>query len=494
VLGLELEVARPQLEGLNSAAGPLVVLAADLTGWTSLCKLSTAVHLAEAHVLTLEQLAQHTAGLICLTGGVRAVVSKLIAANQLQAAQVWLSDLRALFPDCLYAELQKHSPEDGAIVSALAGLARANSLPLVATHTVHYLTPEQAALQRLLTAIRLNRPLDDPGQQMQTLKEHFVEGAEKRSGVPPEIGARVWELMAAFAGYGFPKAHAASYAIVAWRAAWCKAHHPAEFMAAVLANWGGYYSQRVYLTEARRLGLKIRPPHVNFARQEFSVVYADGQPTLYMGLNQVKELTQRTQQRILRERPFHSLSDFLARVDPRTQEAENLARVGALEGFGPIPDLLRQLKATERLPGQFALFGPEPSSGEDWPLAEKVAAQEELLGTGVDAHPLELVADRIARAGALTTLGAAARIGGRVRVAGMRQTWRRAAAARGDFVYFMELEDLEGMLPAAILGEVYRRHRKAFATPGPYVLEGTVELDSAREEPVLRVERAWALE
>jgi DNA polymerase III alpha subunit len=83
--------------------------------------------------------------------------------------------------------------------------------------------------------------------------------------VPAEIGERVWEMMAAFAGYGFPKAHAASYAQVAWRSAWCKTHFPAEFMAAVLANWGGYYSQRVYLGEARRLGLTVRPPHVNYS-------------------------------------------------------------------------------------------------------------------------------------------------------------------------------------------------------------------------------------
>jgi DNA polymerase III alpha subunit len=61
-------------------------------------------------------------------------------------------------------------------------------------------------------------------------------------------------MMAAFAGYGFPKAHAASYAKVSWRSAWCKTYFPAEFMAAVLANWGGYYSQRVYLSEARRSG------------------------------------------------------------------------------------------------------------------------------------------------------------------------------------------------------------------------------------------------
>lgn len=93
----------------------------------------------------------------------------------------------------------------------------------------------------------------DPGKKMQELEKKFVSQAESKSGVPFTVGERVWEMMAAFAGYGFPKAHAASYAKVAWRSAWCKTYFPAHFMAAVLANWGGYYSQRVYLSEARRM-------------------------------------------------------------------------------------------------------------------------------------------------------------------------------------------------------------------------------------------------
>ncbi len=107
----------------------------------------------------------------------------------------------------------------------------------------------------------------DPGKQMQALRQKFVTQAQAQSGVPLEVGERVWEMMAAFAGYGFPKAHAASYAKVSWRSAWCKTYFPGEFMAAVLANWGGYYSQRVYLTEARRLGLTVRPPHVNYLEE-----------------------------------------------------------------------------------------------------------------------------------------------------------------------------------------------------------------------------------
>jgi len=331
----------------------------------------------------------------------------------------------------------------------------------------------------------------DPGKHMQVLQQRFVAGAYQRSGVPEPVAGRVWEMMAAFAGYGFPKAHAASYARVSWQSAWCKTHHPALFMAAVLANWGGYYSQRVYLTEARRMGLALRPPQVNYALPEFSVRYLDGSPVLFMGLNQVRELTRRTQSRILRYRPFTSFMDFLARLDPRPQEAENLVRAGALEGFGAIPALLRQLEHGGWRGGQLPLFALESPGGEDWTLAEKAAAQEAVLGAGLVAHPLELQADQLASAGALTTVEAAAKLNERVRVAGMRQTWRRSRTTAGDYIYFMALEDLEGMLDVVILGEVYRRYRAALSGPGPYVLEGMVEFDPEKGEPFIRLERIW---
>lgn len=326
----------------------------------------------------------------------------------------------------------------------------------------------------------------DPGKQMQTLKEKFLEGAWKHSGVPEETAGRIWELMAAFAGYGFPKAHAASYAQVGWRAAWCKTHHPELFMAAVLANWGGYYSQRVYLMEARRLGLSIKAPHVNYAGREFGVRYLDGKPVLFMGLDQVKGLTRQTQRRILTGRPFHSLDDFLARVDPRRVEAENLARAGALEGFGGIPALLRRIRAGGWIGGQLSLFSwGEPQGEEDWSIADKVTAQEEILGVSVVAHPLELGGRRGEDGRTLTTVEAAGRIGQAVCVAGMRQTWRRSMNSQGEFVYFMMLEDLEGMIDVVIPATVYRLCRTALETAGPYYVEGVVDIHPRQEEPVL---------
>ena len=333
----------------------------------------------------------------------------------------------------------------------------------------------------------------DPGKQMQTLQERFIAGAAARHQVPEATARRIWELMAAFAGYGFPKAHAASYAVVGWQAAWCKTHHPALFMAAVLANWGGYYSQRVYLTEARRMGLRLRPPQVNYAQAEFSVAYPDGETALFMGLNQVRELTGRTRGRILSERPFRSFNDFLARADPRPVEAENLVRAGALEGFGTIPALLQRLKGGGWRGGQLALFEPDGPAGEDWSLEQKVAAQEAVLGASLAAHPLELQAGRLAAAGAVSTVEAAARLGQRTRVAGMRQTWRRSHTARGDYIYFMALEDLEGMLEVVLSAEVYRRGRQALSSPGPYVIEGTVLFDEEKGEPFIRAERVEAL-
>ena len=299
----------------------------------------------------------------------------------------------------------------------------------------------------------------DPGKQMETLKEKFVAGASLKNGVPEPAASRVWELMAAFAGYGFPKAHAASYAQISWQSAWCKTHLPAFFMTAVLANWGGYYSQRIYLIEARRMGLTLRPPHVNHAQPEFSLSFIDQEPVLFMGLDQVRELTRRTQTNILRNRPFHSLMDFLTRVDPRPVEAENLVRAGALEGFAPIPVLLDQLSAGGWQGGQMPLFSLGSNLAEDWTLQEKVAAQESILGVSLIAHPIELAAEAIQKAGALTTVEAAARLGERVRVAGMRQTWRRSQTTRGDYIYFLSLEDLEGMLDVIITSDIYRKYR-----------------------------------
>lgn len=332
----------------------------------------------------------------------------------------------------------------------------------------------------------------DPGRQMQVLRQKFVAGAQTRSGVPPETGERVWEMMAAFASYGFPKAHAASYAKVSWRSAWCKTYFPGEFMAAVLANWGGYYSQRVYLSEARRLGLAARPPHINFSGGNF--VYGQGpqgEKALFMGLDQVRDLTRRTIERILYGRPFPSLEDFLARVDPRPQEAESLGRVGALEGLGMIPSILRRIGHGGWQAGQPSLFEWTETGGEDWSLEQKVAAQQELLGLSLEAHPLDLVAEQIRAAGAITTVEAAGRVGQQVTVAGLRQSGHRSMTAKGESMMFLTLEDLAGMLDVVLFPDAYRRAREVIHSSAPLLVTGVMEMDLSQAEPLLRAEKVF---
>ena len=335
----------------------------------------------------------------------------------------------------------------------------------------------------------------DPEDRIKNLRQHFIIGARHRHNIPPDISQQIWNMMVAFSGYGFPKAHAASYGLVAWRAAWCKAHFPAEFMAAVLANWGGYYSQRVYLNEARRMGLTVRPPHINHSIHNFSVAYPKGEPVLYMGLDQVRDLTRRTQQRIIRLRPFNSLEEFMAKASPRRKELENLIQAGALEGLGTIPGLMHKLEHTHHHPGQLSLFNssPEYSGQPDWSLGERVEAQERILGISVDAHPLELYAGRLASENITTSLDAIREIGKRVRVVGIRQTSRHIRTAKGQVMAFLTLEDLEGVLEVIVFPAVYRRCRAELSGSGPLLVEGVMENNPNREEPTLHAEKLWRL-
>lgn len=327
----------------------------------------------------------------------------------------------------------------------------------------------------------------DPGGVMVTLRRNFIEGAGQNHNVPADIAEKIWEMMAAFAGYGFPKAHAASYAQLAWHSAWCKTHFPAEFMSAVLGFGGGYYSQHVYLMEARRLRLPLNPPHINHARDRFCVKYPDGKPTLYMGLNQVRDLSRRTISAIEQNQPFTSLEDFILQVDPQKKEAQNLIMCGALEGLISIPQGLRSIDQ-KRQPGQMQLFSTSLQD-EDWTIEQKLDSQKEILGVSLTMTPLEKYADEIKKTGAMNTLELQNRIGERVKVAGMRQTFRRFRSNKNQIIGFLTLEDLEGaiqiIIPAAVLQKAYIHLREAECL----VIEGVVVKDEKHERVIVNAER-----
>ncbi len=192
-------------------------------------------------------------------------------------------------------------------------------------------------------------------EELEGLARRFLAGCA-RNGVTAQEARGVWELVANFAAFGFCKAHAVTYGRISYRTAWLKTHFPAVFLTAFLASHTGYYAERVYVEEARRLGVPILAPDVNQSGLEHAVEWRAGIPALRLGLGLVKGLTQRTLEALLAARasggPFLSLPDLLERSGARTDEAQALIQCGALDAFDRTrPELLWRLhllRAPER--------------------------------------------------------------------------------------------------------------------------------------------------
>ena len=180
-------------------------------------------------------------------------------------------------------------------------------------------------------------------------------------------------------------------------------------------------------------------------------------------------------------------------MDPRPIEAENLIRSGCLKGLGTIPDLLDSMKGMSWSTGQLPLFESVQPSKDDWSLAERVHAQQEILGIAVDAHPLELVLAEIKDTDLDTTIEVVDKVGKKVRLVGTKLTWPRTFAAEKGSMAFLTLEDLEGMVDVIIPPDVFRKYRRSVYASGPLLIEGTVETSSNRVEPAIRAENIISL-
>lgn len=162
----------------------------------------------------------------------------------------------------------------------------------------------------------------------------FVKGASER-GVGKDMIEEVWAMILGFEGYSFCKPHSASYTMVAYKSAFLRAHYPAEFMAAVISNGGGYYSTFGYLSEARRMGLKVLPPDIN----ESEIKYTGKERETRVGIMQLKELSKEGVDFIVHERqkhgPFANLEGFLLRTSGHVhlQDVRILIKAGCFDSI-----------------------------------------------------------------------------------------------------------------------------------------------------------------
>ena len=235
--------------------------------------------------------------------------------------------------------------------------------------------------------------------EMDELRQQFISGCQRPPpdgpGFSPTQAATLWDQVAAFAGYGFNQGHATAYADVSFRSAYLKTHWPAAFLAARMADRGGFHHPVIYMVEARRLGIPVFPPHVNQSGAAFTLVPRQG---LYMGLGQVRDLRDTAVLAIVagrRRRKYTGLTDLLERVELRPREVQHLIQCGALDGLGASrAALLAEAGQQKSGGGQLSFAFAEPAAPPESP-AERLAWEQRILGWPVSVHPLSLVADRL---------------------------------------------------------------------------------------------------
>ncbi len=326
-------------------------------------------------------------------------------------------------------------------------------------------------------------------------RDSFMRGARER-GVSEETAKEIFRQIASFAGYAFCKAHSASFALESFESLYWRAHYPAEFMAAVLSNGGGYYSQEEYLEEARRMGLEILPPCVN----ESGLRHFGCGGRLRIGLMQVKGLATTTAERIVEARPYRSLRCFLGKVPASKDEVGALVRSGAFASLG---------RSRAELLWELRLLRPEGSrgSGGNWSggvdglvrkipriperdLSGRVALEREVLGLAVSAHPLAMFGRRLEALAAEKRLTRSVdlvrRIGQRVELVGWKVTVKSARTMdKMEEMVFVTFSDRWGRFEATFFPKAFRRSaRELVRGKGPFLVRGRVESELGVESLV----------
>jgi DNA polymerase-3 subunit alpha len=335
--------------------------------------------------------------------------------------------------------------------------------------------------------------------EMDAQEETFVTGAMNK-GVAKVDAARIFELVARFAGYGFNKSHAAAYALIAYQTAHLKANYPVEFLAASMTlDLGDTDKLNLMRQELDRLGLRLLPPDINISKVAFSVErLTDGGRAVRYALAAVRNVGAAAAETIVAARGaggrFADVFDFASRLDARAvnkRQLENLIKAGALDSLEPnrrrlfesAELLIRHatLSAEGRESHQDSLFGapgaggtairPVLARGLDWPPLERMMSEYEAIGFYLSAHPLDGAAAGLAKLGVtpLDQLQAVVERGlARLRVAGVVLS-RQERGPAGQRFAFIRLSDPSGSQEVAVFRDVFVEVRELIE-PGRSVL------------------------
>ena len=360
-------------------------------------------------------------------------------------------------------------------------------------------------------------------EKLLTHRQKFIEGAKQRN-IAEETAAKIFDEWEEFARYGFNKAHAADYGVIAVQTAYLKAHYPAEYMTALLSVTKNDTAKvALYVLDCRRMGISVEAPDVNISDWDFTIEDCLQEPVLEspcgegtkavirFGLGGIKNVGHGAVEAILQARqkgPFRDINDFARRVDLRQvgkRAMESLVKVGALDRFGPRAALLASLdrilsvsgshfRAAEA--GQMSLFGMHtgvvdeitlPRVAAEYDRREVLDWERELMGLYISDHPLTPYMKEISQV--------ATHLSGQlsevlrdevVRVAGMVTRIRSHQTKKGKPMAFVTIEDLQGPMELVVFPRTWEKV-SSFVKFDEIIL-ATGKVDNQGAEPKILVD------
>lgn len=349
-------------------------------------------------------------------------------------------------------------------------------------------------------------------------REKFIKGAIEKKKIDQKTAEKVWDFIEPFARYGFNRAHAACYAMIAYQTAYLKAHYPAEFIAALLtSDLGDIERAAIEVDEAISLGIETLPPDINESDHDFTVVTtAENKSAIRFGLAGVKNVGDNVVTAIVQERTtngvFKDIADFFRRLDSKTlnrKSAESLVKAGAFDQLGERQFLLHNLetlltfnKALHRKQdaGQQNLFGsapealslPTPTLTATTPASkeERLRWEKELLGMYISEHPLTELRQELYQV-AIPLNELSAQTTAAVHVGGVATQIKKIITKSQQPMLFVHLEDLMGKTEVLVFPSVLTKTQELWVEGASVLVKGKVS-DKDGERKIL-ADSAWPL-
>jgi error-prone DNA polymerase len=300
-------------------------------------------------------------------------------------------------------------------------------------------------------------------EAIEAFRPRFVEGCQA-NGIDDETANAIYDKLCGFAGFGFPKSHAAAFALLAYQSAWLRRYYPGEFLCALMnAQPMGFYPPSSLVRDAQRRGVTVLPPHIN--RSEAQCGIEDG-TAVRVGLAYVQSVGEDDANAVVAQQPYVDLGDLARRASVKQDVLEALVAAGACDEWGPRRESLWRLGVTSR--GEAVRGGNRqlalpleptaeiPALPEQTPW-ERMLADYKHTSLSVGIHPLQLLRPHLAANVCTSTEMATAPNGSRIEVAGMAIARQRPATAKG--IVFMLLEDEFGQANLIVPSKIYEEHR-----------------------------------